>query len=602
MVIMQGAFMQSSLLIKLLFFTLFFIKIHAEVAHNEQILTANGGDGVSISGEWAFVGDQDNCLVNIYKLNYSTMEWGDGTTPDTKYQTLGNNCNAAGFRRFGASVSNSGNWLAVGAPQGTNKKATGAFHLYEYNTVTGDWEARTGNKGYQGEDIGAVIDGQFGASVSLRGVDDTSLLLMVGAPTDGTNGAGKAYVFTLTNGAVIPINDFTGENLGDNFGLSVTSDGTRFLIGAPQHDTATLIDAGKVYLYSTINSTTADETYVGIQAGVERGKELSLSSTDYMLLSGNIATVYDGNQTLPTIPIKDVFNTNGGDVSQSVGVVAVAKKDTEVLIYPDVEDSNIPELSVAKSLLNFGEDINLYKEQLVVNGDINNEAYVYDFPCGIKPGKLNAYEWAIVSVPCGDSKATIGEIFGDDLGIYGDNDNWVMYGQNGTEWSGTSASMRQLLESDSMELGKGYWIITDANKTWKVDNTAVTTRTQLDTTTITSPPTTVGGYYFVGLPVIVSGETKKLMYGNPFPRSFKWKDLRVGRSGVYGPIYTSIVYNPTGYVYDTSSQEGQPYRAITATGTPGISDQIAPYEGFWIQETDENYDYTGYELGIPFEK
>jgi len=109
--------------------------------------------------------------------------------------------------------------------------------------------------------------------------------------------------------------EFLGETAGDDFGLSVTSDGTRFLIGAPQHDTATLTDAGKVYLYSTINSTTADETYVGVQAGAERGKELSLSSTEYMLLSGNIATVYDGTQALPTIPIKDVTNTNGGDVS-----------------------------------------------------------------------------------------------------------------------------------------------------------------------------------------------------------------------------------------------------------------------------------------------
>ena len=92
MVIMQGAFMQNSLLIKLLFFTLFFIEVHAEVAYNEQPLTDNGGDGVAISGEWAFVGDQDNCLVHIYKLNYKTMEWGDGTSPDIKYQTLGNNC------------------------------------------------------------------------------------------------------------------------------------------------------------------------------------------------------------------------------------------------------------------------------------------------------------------------------------------------------------------------------------------------------------------------------------------------------------------------------------------------------------------------------
>jgi len=291
-------------------------------------------------------------------------------------------------------------------------------------------------------------------------------------------------------------------------------------------------------------------------------------------------------------------------------VVAVAKKDTEVLIYPDVEDSNIPEISIAKNLSNFGEDINLYKDQLIVNGNVNNEAYVYDFPCGYKPTKLIANEWAMVSVPCGNGSATIDMLFGDDMGsgtdIYCQTSdpsevcNWVMY-KDGPNYTGTSTDNVLVGATEVMELGRGYWIIADHNVTLQADSNAVTTRTPLDTNIITSPPTTVGGYYFAALPVIVSGETKKLMYGNPFPRAFKWKDLQVGRSGVYGRFDTSIVYNPIGYVYDTSSQEGQPYRAIAAN-TPGISDQIEPYEAFWIQETEEDYDFTGYELAIPFEK
>lgn len=606
--------MRNNLLIKILIFTLSFINVHAEVAYTEQTLTANGGDGVAISAEWAFVGDQDGCLVHIYKLDYTTMEWGDGTTPDTIYQTLGNNCNAAGFRRFGASVSNSGNWLVVGAPQGTNNNGTGAFHLYEYNSASGDWEARTGNKGYQGEDIGAIVGGQFGASVSMRGIDDISKLLIVGAPADGANGAGKAYVFTLTlvDSSVNLNGEFSGENTGDNFGLSVTSDGTRFLIGAPQHDTATLTNAGKAYLYSTINSTTADETYVGIQAGAERGKELSLSSTDYMLLSGNIATIFDGTQALPSPlnPIKEVTNTNGGDVSQSVGVVAVAKKDTEVLIYPDVENSSLPEISITKDLLNFGEDINLYKDQLIVNGgnvDGNDEAYVYDFPCGYKPTKLIANEWAMVSVPCGDGTATIDVLFGDDMTVDDycitelDTEvcTWTMY-KDGPTYTGTSADSVHLGATEVMELGKGYWIIADHDVTLQADSNAVTTRTPVDVSKIPASDS-VGAYYFAALPDHVAGGTmKKMMMGNAFPRAFNWTELMV-YDGTVGSLFSDgTYYDPTGYVYDVSSTTGQPYRAVTAT--PGFDGDVQPYQAFWIKQVDTGANVTGLEIALPIEK
>ena len=297
---------------------------------------------------------------------------------------------------------------------------------------------------------------------------------------------------------------------------------------------------------------------------------------------------------------------DGGDVDIDDGIYLMANRGFFLTFYSsvlgDTDPSEPPPLTIDRvSTDQAYTSVSLYKEQVIVNEPENDQAVAIDVPCGIKPGKLNAFEWAMVSMSCGDGTATIGEIFGDDLGTYGDNDNWVMYEQNGTEWSGTFVSMRQLEATDTMELGKGYWIITDTDQTWKVDDPVVTTRTQLDTSTITPPPATVGGYYISALPTIVSGETKKLMYGNPFPRAFKWKDLLVGRSGSYGPISASIVYEPTGYVYDTS-QPGQPYRAITDAGTPGISDEIAPYEGFWIKETDLNYDFTGYKIVYPFEK
>ncbi len=596
-----------------LFALLTTLTLNAEVAYNEQILTSNGGDGVAISGEWAFVGDHDNCKVTIYKLNYATMEWGDGTDANIPFQTLGNNCNSAGFRGFGASVSQSGNWLVVGAPEGSNPQLYGAFHVYEYVQANAQWEAKTGKKGYQGDAAGALDHGEFGASVSMRDNGGTSKLLLVGAPTDGANKnnrAGKAYVFTLdesNGGTVTKVGEFTGENAGDNFGLSVTSDGTRFLIGAPQYDAPGATDAGKAYLYSTINSTTADKTYVGVQAGAERGKELSLSSTKYMLLSGNIATAYDGTQALPSVPIKNVGSTNGGDVSQSAGVVAVARKGSDVLIYPNIDDSSATPITIAKNQTNFGEDINLYKDQLIVNGDVSNEAYVYSFPCGMKPTHLVANEWAMVSVPCNVSSANIVDLFGDDMGAGNDTlcttsdsaeaCNWAMY-KDGPHYTGSSNDNVIMTASDPMELGKGYWIIADHNVTLQVDDNVQAGRTSITRMAPGNDPKYVGSYD-APLPDLVAGDEKKVMMGNPFPRAFKWTNLQIGGTS-FVPLLNNSFYNDTGYVYD-NTQSGQPYRAITATGTPGIADEIKPYEAFWLKDLGANT-VSGLKLALPFEK
>ena len=91
------------------------------------------------------------------------------------------------------------------------------------------------------------------------------------------------------------------------------------------------------------------------------------------------------------------------------------------------------------------------------------------------------------------------------------------------------------------------------------------------------------------------------MVGNPLARAFKWKYLLIGGTS-YINLSTSgqTLYHSTGYVYD-ETQTGQPYRAITGTGTPGFSDEIKPYQGFWMKDLG-NYDVTGMKLAIPFMK
>ena len=93
------------------------------------------------------------------------------------------------------------------------------------------------------------------------------------------------------------------------------------------------------------------------------------------------------------------------------------------------------------------------------------------------------------------------------------------------------------------------------------------------------------------------------MAGNPFPRVVKWSEVRSGDGEVSGRVPLDdggSLVDPKAYVYD-STQNGQPYRAVTANGTPGVSDEIKPYQGFWIRRNGVTGGATQ-TLGLPFEK
>jgi hypothetical protein len=287
------------------------------------------------------------------------------------------------------------------------------------------------------------------------------------------------------------------------------------------------------------------------------------------------------------------------------GVYMFSRGDTS-FNYFDFHDS--PSGSIlfkahaSSSVAHAFESVTLYKDQVIGNRPDGNESLTMDFPCGIKPTHLVKDVWAIISVPCGDGAATIDDIFGDELGTgvgnYCQTDDkneachWVMY-KDGPNYTGKKVDNVRVLDSESMELGKGYWIIADKNVTLKVDSNAVTSRTPLSRVT----DNTVAGFYDAALPPLVSGDEKKIMVGNAFPRSFKWEHLEI-ETGT-SVQFPAGLYEATGYVYDTT-QTGQPYRAITAN-TPGISGEIKAYQGFWIKDLG-THDATGVKLGVPFEK
>ncbi|PYQ57767.1 MAG: hypothetical protein DMF53_21815 [Acidobacteria bacterium] len=136
--------------------------------------------------------------------------------------------------QFGASVSISGDWLAVGAPMGDGRvRDSGVVYLF-YHGETWDLKAKL-------EAADAAKGDQFGFSVSLNGH-----VLVVGAPGESARGssAGAAYVFEMpgnvwTQTAKLLANANDSQPF-DEFGSSVATDGDEIVVGAPFADDRTV--------------------------------------------------------------------------------------------------------------------------------------------------------------------------------------------------------------------------------------------------------------------------------------------------------------------------------------------------------------------------
>lgn len=584
---------------------------HAEVAYNEQNLTTNGGKSVSMDGEWAAVGAYEvgvagTCYVTMYRLDYTTMTW-------NYHSTLGaanGNCN--GNKGFGAAITLSGVELVVGLEDyndGPNKDV-GAFSAYAYDSVKDSWEPL----------IEHVVAGDaqafsgFGTAVNIQ-----NGFLMVGAPRhDGAAGAdaGKVYFYerppNFDNGLPETIT-IEGDQAGSLFGSAIAGDRTEIVIGVPRYDQGGLIDNGAGFMYE-YNKSVPSIIQTGYLYGTTDNESLGIKvdhKDPYAIIAGNLRSHGYHFEDVWYRDL-DVEGTGGGDVSINSNVSAIATKGSFINVYPSMGSSfntyflQIDPTGTVSS--EFAEDISLSQNFLLVSEAGSDQARMYEMPCGYG-GTLVENKWAMVSIPCKISGQTVGTIFGDDgLGTY--DTNWVVYAQNASNYSGKSADYIKLDETSPIVQGKSYWIIADANRTWKVDSTASSTRTDLNTMIVPNPDV-VAGTYAVALPMVDQnltglGSWAKVMIGNPFARSFEWTNVQYLVSDVVSDVNISLseaetlgLMDSTAYVYDSSSTSGQPYTAVTVT--PGVGTKtISVNEGFWIKIL--NNALIGNKLLIPLEK
>jgi large repetitive protein len=142
---------------------------------------------------------------------------------------------------FGDSVAISGTTVVVGAPGETVSGQSQAGHVYTFRATTGAPLLTLTSPN-------AVYAGRFGYSVAISGTT-----MVVGAEYEtgsGQIGAGNAYTFRATTGALMSAFTTPNPHSGGGFGASVAIDDTTIVIGAPYEYSSGLQGAGNAYRFS----------------------------------------------------------------------------------------------------------------------------------------------------------------------------------------------------------------------------------------------------------------------------------------------------------------------------------------------------------------
>jgi hypothetical protein len=189
---------------------------------------------------------------------------------------------------YSVSLSSDGSRVAIGAVY-NGGGGSYAGHVRVYNLTSGAWVQ-----------VGGDINGEAASDYSGNSVSLSSdgSRVAIGAPGNGGGGsyAGHVRVYNLTSGAWVQVGaDIDGEAAGDQSGgsVSLSSDGSRVAIGAPENDGAGA-NAGHVRVYDLTSSVWVQvgSDITGEATGDVSGWSVSLSSDGSRVAIG--ATDNDG--------------------------------------------------------------------------------------------------------------------------------------------------------------------------------------------------------------------------------------------------------------------------------------------------------------------
>jgi hypothetical protein len=316
------------------------------------------------------------------------------------------------------------------------------------------------------------------------------------------------------------------------------------------------------------------------------------------------------------------------DTSGAAGSIGLIPPDTDGDLHADFLDSDsdndgysdceegLPDATSDKScpvddsdvgsngLVDWAESSDDYSD---VNGDVNDpsgdlfnetgdttEVGYREYLCGKSNFEITAYNWRLISPPCDTGSNSIDDLFGDTLGDYGNDRNWVMYEQSGDdnyEVNSThdNTNKRMLSSTDTLQVGRSYWIIADSDHILNIpkDLSGLSPTSVTDSSSLGISDENFSEVHETTLPANSDSNEKKYMSGNPFPFSFGLEDLyfRHG-SGTYYPMGDS---NNDSYIKAVVYKHDSPligecdgYVAIDPS-TPGFSSMVKPMEGFFTR-------------------
>ena len=233
------------------------------------------GHRVSVSGDIAVVGapygnvGSNSNQGSAYVFTRSGTAW----TEQTKLTSSA----GAASDQFGVSVAVSGDSVLVGS----NADDVGSNTNQGSATV---FQTRTSISKKTATDL--AEGDMLGQSVALSG--DTAVVGASGDDIGANIDQGSAYVFVREEGRWKVKTKLTAADgaAGDNFGWSVSIDGSTIVVGAPNDDVSGIADAGSTYVFVGSGASWTQETALR-SPGPALGDQLGWS----VAISGDIAFV-----------------------------------------------------------------------------------------------------------------------------------------------------------------------------------------------------------------------------------------------------------------------------------------------------------------------
>lgn len=268
--------------------------LHTKLFARDRAVGNQVGYAVSVSGNYAAIAASDassgqiqNAGECIYIFEKANGSWVQKQKLVASDKAPGND--------FGHAVSISGNYIVVGAPG--SETGTGKVYVFERNAA-GDWieiEKISSHDKSQGN--------LFGTSVSVSGnyfIVGAPNNATDASASNAKSGAGAVYLFLRSNSGWNEVKKIVASDRssGANFGFSVSLDGNHAIVGAPYEKKDSTgsnpIDAaGAAYVFELNSSGQLDE--------VHKITDWSRNVMDYF----GYSVAIDGNTILVGSPFED---------------------------------------------------------------------------------------------------------------------------------------------------------------------------------------------------------------------------------------------------------------------------------------------------------